>query len=651
MSKTAGLIKELDTRNFGRIQLPELHHGTTYGWEMPIVGTDGSTAFPSYEYCFYFAKGQKCGLSWWTLFDHLNELTNVTLLCGSARCDYLENLLFSEQTEDVFNSQEYKDAFEEYAGGCSFINGSMEDGYGLYIMKQSGGGYRMFYLHGLYRRHQIIHVDPFEERLYYYFHRSFNATVYSVDQLTSVFFFWDGDENSLVSMFTVPEDELNVSVRYTTGYNTPEILGGFTYIGWKAMSIGDLTDTALCTWDSSLEFVSYPVYPFQIINGAVAFDDIVTNWYGYTTPDSTDKILGKDLNLLITVDEDDSGSSGTGGGGGDYPTDSDDCKDPDATDLNTVNVVNSGLVTLYNPSMGGLQSFANFLFTGITDSIANQLKKLVSNPIDYVLFCSLCKFTPPQGESEEEITFCGIGTGVSSIVVPNQFHTIDCGTVEVPEDGKTFMDYSPHSQVQLYLPYCGIHQLSTNDIKGSKVHIKYNIDMLSGSCVASVEVKRKARDYTDATIDSSLYKFNGNCYLTMPLSATDWRGAYNSMIQFAGGIVATAGGNPMAGVGAMASAVTQQKVAVSRSGQGGSNYGHMSDGKPYFILSRPTPSIPYNFKGYEGYKSNVYYQVSELIGHGYTEIDENTLWSDNFGHATQEECQMIKDIMNRGVYL
>ena len=34
-----------------------------------------------------------------------------------------------------------------------------------------------------------------------------------------------------------------------------------------------------------------------------------------------------------------------------------------------------------------------------------------------------------------------------------------------------------------------------------------------------------------------------------------------------------------------------------------------------------------------------------------TEIDENTIWTDNFGHATQEECQMIKDIMNKGVYL
>ena len=36
MSTTAGLIKELDTRNYGRIQLPELHHGTTFGWELPL---------------------------------------------------------------------------------------------------------------------------------------------------------------------------------------------------------------------------------------------------------------------------------------------------------------------------------------------------------------------------------------------------------------------------------------------------------------------------------------------------------------------------------------------------------------------------------------------------------------------------------------
>ena len=51
------------------------------------------------------------------------------------------------------------------------------------------------------------------------------------------------------------------------------------------------------------------------------------------------------------------------------------------------------------------------------------------------------------------------------------------------------------------------------------------------------------------------------------------------------------------------------------------------------------------------YTSNIRYKVKDLIGKGYTEIDQNTIWTDNFGHATAEECDMIKDIMNGGVYL
>jgi len=648
MSKTAGLIKEQDFNYYGLIQLPELWNGSGFGFTYPIIGTQGSKPFPDYEYCYYYANGQKATLTWLDLYDHMNDLTSASIYYDDSNWNRIRDLLFNEQYIEVVESAEYKQAREDFENNTSFLYGSFEDGYGLYMVKSSNNTFRLRLLHGFYD-----HITDIEQDIHkYYYHDNMPSVHdFTIEELSSVFFFWYNSiydvDRSEISMIAVPNSELNTSVRYTIGYNTPEVAGGFRYVGWKeGYNLGTLEDSAFCKWDSSLEFITYPIYPFQILYGNKDVGHY--SWYSYETPTNTFRLKGQDLQDFYEEDVDNAGPSTAAGGGGGYPTNSDECKDPDAEDLNSVNVVNSGLVTLYNPSMGGLQSFANFLFTGITDNIATQLKKLVSNPIDYVLFCSLCKFTPPISDAEE-ITFCGIGTGVTSNVIPNQFYTLDCGTLEIPEDSETFMDFSPHSKVQLYVPYCGIHELNPDDIKGSKVHIKYNIDMLSGSCVASVEVQRRSRDFTDASINTSLYKFNGNCYLTMPLSATDWRGAYNSMIQFAGGIVATAAGKPMEGIGAIASAVTQQKVSVGRSGPGGSNYGHMSDGKPYFILSRPTPSIPYNFKGFEGYKSNIRYNLRQLKG--YTEIDENTLWTDGFEKATEKECQMIKEIMSKGVYL
>jgi hypothetical protein len=67
------------------------------------------------------------------------------------------------------------------------------------------------------------------------------------------------------------------------------------------------------------------------------------------------------------------------------------------------------------------------------------------------------------------------------------------------------------------------------------------------------------------------------------------------------------------------------------------------------VIERPIMQVPYNFGAFEGWTSNIYEKVSNLKG--YTEIDSDTIWSDNFGHATAEECDMIKTIMNGGVYL
>ena len=645
MSLNAGLIKQADFEYFGLVQLPEIHGGPGFPYEIPIIGTKKTKSFPSYEYCYYYCKGQNTPMKWLTLEDYMIDTTGFSVYYDSEEWNRIYNILFTNRSKSEVESDTYKEAQEIFKANTRFLYGSFDDAFGLYLVKISSNTFRIRLLNGFY---QYTNPDT-EEQSYYYHDNAPSIHNFTIKELSSVYFCWNGE--SAISMFSMPIDELNARFKYTTGFNTPDVEGGFNYIKWKEttgfQAAGSLAWDGLTEWDTSLEFVSYPVHPFRPMQSPNAQIPMY-NWYDYETPANTFRLAGSDLEEFNQDNIDNSGTSDTGGGGGDYPTNSDECKDPDATDLNTVNVVNSGLVTLYRPTMGGLQSFSNFLFTGITDAIADQLKKLLANPLDYVLFCSLCKFTPTVSEAQE-ISFCGIGTGVSSDVIPNQFHTLDCGTLELPESSETFMDYSPHSKVQLYLPYCGIHELNADDVMGGVVHIKYNIDMLSGSCVASVEVKRSARGNTDASIDTSLYKFNGNCYLTMPLSATDWRGAYNSMVQFAGGIVATAGGNPMAGIGAMASAVTQQKVSVGRSGQGGSNYGHMSDGKPYFILSRPTPSIPYNFNGFEGYKSNIRYNVGQL--HGYTEIDEDTIWTDNFGSATEKECQRIKEIMNRGVYL
>ena len=72
------------------------------------------------------------------------------------------------------------------------------------------------------------------------------------------------------------------------------------------------------------------------------------------------------------------------------------------------------------------------------------------------------------------------------------------------------MDYSEYTRIQIYLPFSGIHDLAPEDVQGSDLEVKYNIDVLTGDCVINVKCGQ-----------SVLYKFTGNMKLTIPITARD----------------------------------------------------------------------------------------------------------------------------------
>ena len=135
----------------------------------------------------------------------------------------------------------------------------------------------------------------------------------------------------------------------------------------------------------------------------------------------------------------------------------------------------------------------------------------------------------------------------------------------------------------------------------------------------------------------------------MPITATDWRGLFSSVLQFAGGVASLATGNA-AGLGAMASAVTGEKQHVSRSGQLGANYGYIGRQTPCIIIERPVLNMPHDFGKWEGYTSSMLVELGTL--QGYTELDESTLWVyDEFDGITEREAEMLRSICNSGFYI
>lgn len=354
----------------------------------------------------------------------------------------------------------------------------------------------------------------------------------------------------------------------------------------------------------------------------------------------------------------DGGNSEQQGGYGGYPSDSvpNDFEDLDDIDEDGIS---SGFVTLYNPTRQQIIDFNNWLWTDITDSLSQQIKRLMVNPMEAVLFIALAHITPPRTENTSEIKFCGINTLVYAKKLTKRFVQYDCGSLKVEGDTLTFLDFQPYSKCEIYLPAIGYKELDVNDVIGSEITLKYSVDWLSGSCLAQLRMNRKTRrSKGDAELDHNiLYEFQGNIYTYLPISASDWKSFYSNVISGIGGMAAMVSGSPQAivsGVANIANSVMSQQVNVQKSGSVSSSFGYMGQQSISLFITRPILAEPTNFALFNGYQSNIYYKVGNL--EGYTEINPDSLWIDekddaSFRGITEEEAKLIKDICNKGVYL
>lgn len=146
----------------------------------------------------------------------------------------------------------------------------------------------------------------------------------------------------------------------------------------------------------------------------------------------------------------------------------------------------SGLMSVYACSPAELQAVAHTLWdnTGGTDWTDNLVKNYMS-PFDNIIGLTLLPFEPTQYISgvSSNVIVGNYDTGVASTKLSNTFAQIDLGSVSVPEAYKTYADYDGTS-VDIYLPFIGVENLNVDDVMDSTIHLYYNVDVLSGVCIA-----------------------------------------------------------------------------------------------------------------------------------------------------------------------
>lgn len=298
----------------------------------------------------------------------------------------------------------------------------------------------------------------------------------------------------------------------------------------------------------------------------------------------------------------------------------------------------NALYSIYNPTQSELNSFGAWLWSS---DFVDQLLKLFNDPMQAII--GLHKvFATPSTSGTGPIKVGYLSSGVSAKLVSNQYVTIDCGTVSLKEKFGNVFDYSPFTQVYIYLPFIGIQQLDTGDVMRGNIKVVYHVDVLTGACLAEVNVNRDMAG-------GILYTFPGNCAVQYPISSGSYMGIVTSIASIAGniaGTVLTGGAIAPLSIGASLGALSSAKTRVSHSGSFTGAPGAMGVKKPYLIITRPQTFVASTFPHFDGYPTNVPVLLSECSGF----VRCEGVHLENVP-ATEPELAQIEELLKSGVLI
>ncbi len=303
--------------------------------------------------------------------------------------------------------------------------------------------------------------------------------------------------------------------------------------------------------------------------------------------------------------------------------------------LPTLSVSDTGFITLFNPSKAQLKSLANYMWS---DAFSlNNFKKMFADPMSAILGLSILPIPVPT-EGSRAVSVGNISTNVNMPVVSQQFIAVDCGSVTLSRQRPgTYLDFSPYTKVDLYLPFIGTHPLDIDEVMGRSIQVSYHVDVLSGACTAFVK-----------SGDSVLYQFIGQCAISVPITGNDWTNAINGVLNIAGSIgsmVLSGGATAPMAAGGIASTITNNlKPTVEKSGSVSGAGGLLGVKRPYLIINRPNRNVAENQNQFIGYPTFKNKKMNNLDG--YNSIESVHL--DGIP-ATADEIREIETLLKGGV--
>lgn len=353
----------------------------------------------------------------------------------------------------------------------------------------------------------------------------------------------------------------------------------------------------------------------------------------------------------------------------------------------------AGLYTRYLVTNSTMSVFGDWLWTedlGLAAAKA-AVGLIYGSPADTLISLVSYPFSvgAVAGTGTANVKWGGFDTGITWPTLASNAGTINWGSLSINKFWGNFLDYSPHTKIELYLPWgTGFVEIDTNQVMEGSINVKTNIEFAKGTCVHLVyNHKGSLIGSYSATVGKSL-----------PITASDFASKQiavaGAAIGLAVGATISAGAGVSAGIeGAgqvsyhnivvpgraapitrgsisgfdttaasgefartlpnaarpalqAAAASTRMPASYHRSGSFQEGSAGLGVQYPFIILSRPKQSMPQSYGHYYGYPCN---KVISLGGcFGYTEVAEVHL---DGVPATDAELIEIDRLLKGGVIL
>lgn len=311
-----------------------------------------------------------------------------------------------------------------------------------------------------------------------------------------------------------------------------------------------------------------------------------------------------------------------------------------------LDLLNTGLITAWRPSKATLAQLAGWLWVTTPGQVIQQL---FGNPINAIIGLNVVPVSPPVDGGTNTIKFGVEDSGVACPKITSQHVTVDCGTLTIDPKYGSYMDFAPQTSAELFLPYVGGLPLDVNDVIGKTIGVKYQVDVLSGACVAYV--------FIDGVLH---YQKAGGCAATAPITGSQMPNVVAGVLSIVGsvaGAVASAGASGAStaakvasgiatGTSVAESAANMMKQSISYAGTISGWAGLLGAQKPYLILSLPHAAIPGGQNTLMGYPAWVSGRVGDFTGYTECTVDRVTAT-----RATDQEVEEIKGLLEGGVIL